>query len=122
MKTIIPLTLAVALTAITLNVSASDPLLSPRAAGNQPKVVKGTANSPNTLTQNRNLTVAPRTLDNQVKTVQGMDTSPNTMAGGCALGSPRQLEQAGKFSSGDCCKVISVPCSSPKSCCTVAGQ
>ena len=83
--------------------TAGEVLLSPRAQDNQSKVVKGTDNSPNTMTRNQNITASPRTLDNQTKVAKGTDSSPNTIAGGCALGSPRQLEQAGKFTSGDCC-------------------
>ena len=122
MKTLIPLTILAALIAFTLNTSARDVLLSPRAIDSQSKVVKGTDNSPNTVTRNQNVTASPRTLDSQTKVVKGTDSSPNTIAGGCALGSPRQLEQAGKFSSGDCCKVTSVACSTPKSCCAVASK
>lgn len=123
MKSPILLTFAsLVLAAATLNLSAGETLLSPRAQGNQIKTVSGTDNSPNTVTQNQTVTASPRTLDKQSKATKGMDSSPNTIAGGCALGSPKQLEQAGKFTSGDCCKVASIACTTPKSCCAVASK
>ena len=121
MKTLIPLTIASLVLAVTsLNVSG-EALLSPRAKDNQIKTVSAETSGPST-TFNRNVSASPRTLDNQTKIAKGGNTSPNTIAGGCAIGSPRQLEQAGKFTSGDCCKVTSVRCTTPKSCCTVASK
>src|ERR1022692_4628205 len=80
MKTLIPLTIAsLALAVMTLNVSG-EALLSPRAKDNQIKIVKGTDSSPNTVTQNRNVTASPRTLDNQIKTVAGTSNDANAMA------------------------------------------
>lgn len=61
---------AVALTAININATASDALLSPRAAELQIKHVSGTSNDPN-LAANRNFAVSPRVLDNQIKKVTG---------------------------------------------------
>lgn len=121
MKTLIPLTLAsLALAIMTLNISASEVLLSPRAKDLQIKTVAGTDNSPNTVTQNRNVTASPRTLDNQIKTVKGTDNSPSTVAKSCAIGSPKQLEQAGK--TGAACCVVAATCMTPKSCCAVASK
>lgn len=122
MKTLIPLTFAsLVLAFATLNVSG-EALLSPRAKDNQIKIVSGMDKSPNTVTQNQNVIASPRSLDNQTKVVKGTVNSPNTIAGNCATGSPKQLEQAGKFTSGDCCKVTSIACSTPKACCGVAGK
>jgi len=121
MKTLIPLTIASLVLAVTsLNVSG-EALLSPRAKDNQIKTVSTESSGPSTRF-NRNVSVSPRALDNQIKVVQGGDTSPNTIASGCAVGSPKQLEQAGKFTSGNCCKVTTVACVTPKSCCTVASK
>lgn len=61
---------AVALTAITINATANDALLSPRAAELQIKHVSGTNNDPN-FAANRNFAVSPRVLDNQIKRVAG---------------------------------------------------
>ena len=81
MKTLIPLTLAsLALAVMTLNVSAGEALLSPRARDLQIKTIAGTDNTPNTVTQNRNLPVPPRTLDQQIKTVPGTNGGPDTLA------------------------------------------
>ena len=122
MKTLSPLTLAsLALAAMTLNVSAGEALLSPRGKDLQIKTVAGTDNSPNTVTQNRNVIASPRTLDNQIKTVKGTDSSSSTLAKSCAVGSPKQLEQAGKTSAATCCAVAAT-CITPMSCCGVAGK
>lgn len=125
MKTLIPLTFAtfatIALTFATLNVSG-EALLSPRAQDNQIKTVAVSDKSPNTVTQNQNVIASPRVLATQTKIAKGTDTSPSTIAAGCATGSPNQLAQAGKFTSGDCCKVTSIACSTPKACCGMAGK
>jgi hypothetical protein len=120
MKTLIVLTtLGIAVTAISLN--ASDALLSPRAQDNQVKTVAATDSRPSTVTQSQNLMVTPRQLDNQSQSVTGTGDSHGTLAGACATGSPKQLEQAGKTSSATCCKVAAT-CSTPKSCCGVASK
>ena len=108
--------------ALSLSLSAGETLLSPRANGNQIKTALVADNSANTVAQNKNAIASPRTLDTQNKVAQSGDTSPSTIASGCALGSPRQLEQAGKFTSGNCCKLTSIACANPKSCCTVASN
>ena len=81
MKTLIPLTLAsLALAVMTFNVSAGEAFLSPRGKDLQIKTVAGTDNSPNTVTQNRNVIASPRTIDNQIKTVKGLSNDANTLA------------------------------------------
>ena len=81
MKTLIPLTIAsLALAVMSINVSAGEALLSPRAKDNQIKTVAGADLSPNTVTQNQNVIASPRTLDNQIKTVKGTSNDANTMA------------------------------------------
>jgi hypothetical protein len=81
MKTLIPLTIAsLALAVMSINVSAGEALLSPRAKDNQIKTVARTDLSPNTVTQNQNVIASPRTLDNQIKTVKGTSNDANTMA------------------------------------------
>jgi hypothetical protein len=110
MKTLIPLTIAsLALAVMTLNVSAGEALLSPRAKDNQIKTIAGTDNSPNTVTQNRNVIASPRTLDNQIKTVKGTSNDANTLA--CShqmVASPKAI--------GEC---ASHP-GAPMACCSVA--
>jgi hypothetical protein len=64
----------VALAAITINVNASDVLLSPRVAGNQIKVAPGvTAAQPAPAVQS----VSPRALDNQTLTVASVANDVN---------------------------------------------
>ena len=71
MKTRILLTTvaAVAFAAISINVSAGEALLTPRAAGNQIKIVSGIAAAqPAPVTQS----TSPRALGNQTATVAGV--------------------------------------------------
>jgi hypothetical protein len=67
---------AVAFAAITLNATANDALLSPRAAGNQIKHVSGTANDVNLAAANAT-TVSPRAAGNQINTVAGTSADVN---------------------------------------------
>lgn len=85
---------AAALTAITLNATAGDVYLSPRAAGNQVKHVSGVANDPNLINTADILVVTPRTAGNQAKTVAGTDNDVNP-AIACArnmAGSPKAIQ------------------------------
>ena len=85
---------AVGLTAITLNVSASDAYLSPRAAGNQIKHFAGTYNDPNLVDTTGIVVVSPRAAGNQTKTVASVANDVNpTMA--CARnmnGNPKAIQ------------------------------
>ena len=67
---------AVALTAITINATASDALLSPRAAGNQIKHVSGTNNDVN-LVNTTGTTLSPRAAANQIAKVAGTNNDVN---------------------------------------------
>ena len=88
MKTRILLTTlgVAALTAITFNTNGA--LLSPRAAGNQIKIVSGTANDPNLVAVDQGLALPPRATGNAIATTAGTNGSVNptvacakTMAG-----------------------------------------
>jgi len=83
--------LAIAVTTIALNLQASEAALSPRARATQ------------------------------INTVASAQTGAVTVSKHCALGSPKQLDQAGKNSSATCCQVAAT-CTTPKSCCVVAGK
>ena len=93
MKTQILLTTigAVALAAITLNVNASDALLSPRAAANQIKTVPGT-----TMVQAAPVTgiaLSPRATVNQTITVAGVANDVNpTIACRNMTASPKAIQ------------------------------
>ena len=67
---------AVALTAITINATANDALLSPRAAGNQIKYVSGTNNDVN-LVNTTGITLSPRAAANQIAKVAGTNNDVN---------------------------------------------
>ena len=96
MKTrILLLTLgAAALTTFTLNVNASETLLSPRDAGNQIKHVAGIANDPNLINTTGIVIVSPRAAGNQATTVAGSNTE-QTPAMACARimsGNPKTVQ------------------------------
>jgi len=67
---------AVALTAITINATASDALLSPRAASNQIKHVSGTNNDVN-LVNTTGTTLSPRAAATQIAKVAGTNNDVN---------------------------------------------
>ena len=81
---------AAVLAAITINVNAGDSLLSPRAAGNQTKVVSSiTAAQPAVTTQ----AVAPRTLGSQTVTVASVPNDVNpTIACHNMVASPKAIQ------------------------------
>jgi hypothetical protein len=58
---------AAAFAAITINATASDAYLSPRAAGNQIQHVSGTASDVNLPSTRLHFTISPRATGNQIK-------------------------------------------------------
>jgi hypothetical protein len=80
-----------ALAAITLNVNAGAPLLSPRAQGSQIKVAPGTAAARPAFTTQA---VSPRALGNQTKTVAGVanDVNPATQCSRHMTVSPKAIQ------------------------------
>lgn len=86
---------AVTLAAITMNATAAEPLLSPRAAGNQIKHVTGTNNDPNLLAVNNGgALLSPRAASNQIKTVSGVanDVNPALVCRNTMTGSPKAIQ------------------------------
>ena len=71
---------AAAFAAITINATAADALLSPRAAGNQIKHVSNSADTP-TITvayvNSGSAQLSPRAAGNQIKVVKGTNTDVN---------------------------------------------
>jgi hypothetical protein len=106
MKTRILLTTigAVALAAITINVNASDALLSPRATGNQIKTAPDiTAAQPAFTTQ----AVSPRALNNQTLTVASVANDVNpVMECHKMIASPKAIQACAANPAGmsGCCK------------------
>jgi len=68
-----------ALFAVVMSLTAGETLRSPRAQGNQSKIVAAVDNSPSTVAQNQTAVTSPRTLDNQIKTVAGTGNGAPTM-------------------------------------------
>jgi hypothetical protein len=93
-----------ALAAITINVSASDALLSPRATGNQIKVVPGvTTAQPAPATQS----VSPRALGNQPLTVASVANDVNpVMKCHKMIASPKAIQACAEHPTAmsGCCK------------------
>ena len=84
---------AAAFAAITINATANDALLSPRAAGNQIKQVAGPANDVNTVAVNT-ATISPRAASNQIKTVSGVanDVNPALACARNMTASPKAVQ------------------------------
>lgn len=82
---------AAAFAAVTINATASDALLSPRATGSQINQVAGTANA---VTPTATATISPRAAGNQIAIVAGQSNEVNP-AIACAAnmnGSPRAIQ------------------------------
>ena len=84
---------AAALTAITINATARDALLSPRAAGNQIKHVSGTDNDVN-LVNTTGITLSPRAAANQITKVAGTnnDVNPALVCAKTMTASPKAIQ------------------------------
>lgn len=104
---------AAVLAAITINVSAGNALLSPRAADNQTKIVPAVANEPNLAVANQG-TISPRAAGNQVQTVSDTEI----LAAKCpVIGSPKYVATAGNAARTSCCKMTVAECPTVKDCC-----
>jgi hypothetical protein len=100
---------AAAFAAITINATASDALLSPRAAGNQIQQVSGTASDANLVTAST-ATISPRAAANQIVTVAGQSNEVNP-AVACAKnmnGTPRSVAECTSHTSMPACKTVAV--------------
>ena len=100
---------AAAFAAITINATASEALLSPRAAGNQVQHVSGTANDVNFVSVNT-ATVSPRAASNQIKTVAGTSNDVNP-AIACAKnmnGTPKAVAECTSHTTMPACKTVAV--------------
>jgi len=98
---------AAAFAAIAINATASDALLSPRAAGNQIQQVAGTANA---VTPAATATISPRAAGNQIVTVAGQSNEVNP-AVDCAKnmnGTPRAVAECTSHTSMPACKPMAV--------------
>jgi hypothetical protein len=99
--------------AITINASASDTLLSPRAAGNQIQHLPGTAKDVS-LVNPTGTTVSPRAAGNQIATVAGTSNDVNPVLA-CAKnmnGSPKAIQACVEHTTMPGCVTMAV--ASPK--------
>ncbi len=100
---------AAAFAAITINVTASNALLSPRAAGNQIKQVSGTASDVNTVVVNT-AAISPHAAGNQIATVAGTSSDVNS-AVACAKimnGSPKAIQACVEHTTMPGCQTVTV--------------
>ena len=101
---------AAAFAAITINASASDAYLSPRAAGNQIKHVSGTNNDPNLVNTTGILLVSPRAAGNQATTVAGTsnDVNPAIACAKNMTASPKAVQACIESGTMSGCKTVAV--------------
>jgi hypothetical protein len=110
MKTRILLTIlsVAALTAITFNTNGA--LLSPRAAGNQSKIVSSTANDPDLVAVDQGLALSPRAAGNGIATTAGTNGSVNP-ALACAKtmnGTPKMVQACVQQTTMPGCNTVAV--------------
>ena len=95
--------------AIAINATASDALLSPRAAGNQIQQVSGTTTGANLVTANT-ATISPRAAGNQIATIAGQSNEVNA-AVACAKnmnGTPKAVAECVSHTTMPGCKPMAV--------------
>jgi hypothetical protein len=100
---------AAAFAAITINATAGNALLSPRAAANQIKQVSGTANDANTVVVNT-AAISPRAADNQIVTVAGRSSDVNS-AVACAKimnGTPKAIQACVEHTTMPGCQTVTI--------------
>jgi hypothetical protein len=100
---------AAAFAAITINATASDALLSPRAAANQIQHVSGTANDVN-LVNTTGITVSPRAAGNQIATVAGQlnEVNPSIACAKNMTASPKAVQACIESGTMSGCKTVAV--------------
>ena len=105
--------------AITINLSAGEALLSPRAKDNQIKTAPAAASERNLATENRTFLGSPRALDNVVKTLPATRDDVNLAAlDRGVIASPRGAETFPKPAvSGACCVAAKACCTAKLACC-----
>lgn len=105
---------AAALAAITINASAYDIALSPRAAANQIKTVPSvTADQPTQPAPADQATLSPRTAASQIVTVKGTET---VVVKCSATGSPKYLATVGNAARTTCCNLTLAECPTMSAC------
>jgi hypothetical protein len=100
---------AAAFAAITINATASDVSLSPRAAGNQIAHASGTASDVN-LAIASTATISPRAAGNQIATIAGQSNEVNP-AVACAKnmnGTPKAVAECTSHATMPACKTVTV--------------
>jgi hypothetical protein len=101
---------AAAFAAITINATAGNTYLSPRAAGNRIKTVAGLNHDVNLVDTTGIVLVSPRTTGNQIATVAGTSGDVNSAAA-CARsmkGTPKAVAECTSHTTMPSCKPVTV--------------
>jgi len=101
---------AAAFAAITINVTAGNALVSPRAAGNQLQHISGVANDVNLVNTTGIVLVSPRAAGNQIATVAGQSSDVNS-ALACAktmTASPKAIQACVQSGTMAGCKPVAI--------------
>lgn len=114
------LLLGAVVTAFTFITFAADALLSPRAQGNQIKVVSSSVETPvitgDYVTVSPAL-LSPRTADNQIKVVKGTEQAESAKVVKCqAIGSPKYQAVLGSQARTSCCGMTLAACPDSSTC------
>jgi hypothetical protein len=113
MNTTKVLLLGAVVTAFALTSFAAEPLLSPRAAGNQIKHVSGSVDTPTIAVANVETTPAllsPRAAANQIKVVRGTNTegNPALVCRSNMIGSPKAVTECSSHANMPGCATIAL--------------
>ncbi|HUZ06738.1 MAG TPA: hypothetical protein VMV89_04550 [Candidatus Paceibacterota bacterium] len=105
------LVLGAAVAAFTFTSFAAEPLLSPRAAGNQIKHVNSSVGTP-TITiayvETTPVLLSPRAAGNQIKVVQGVsnDVNPALVCRNTMIGSPKAVAECSSHTTMPGCMTV----------------
>lgn len=105
------LAVGAAVAAFTLTSFAAEPLLSPRAAGNQIKVASNATETPAitvTYVQPTSALLSPRAAGNQIKVVKGIanDANPVLECRNNMIGSPRVVAECSSHTTMPMCMTV----------------
>jgi len=115
------LLLGAVVTAFTFITFAADALLTPRAQGNQIKVVSSSVETPvitgDYVTPVSPALLSPRTADNQIKVVKGTEQAESAKVVKCqAIGSPKYQAALGSQARTSCCGMTLAACPDSSTC------
>jgi hypothetical protein len=107
------LLLGAVVTAFAISSFAAEPLLSPRAAGNQIKIVKSSVPTPTVAAAYvapGNVLFSPRAQGNQIKVASGLanDSNPSLTCRSGMAGSPKALAECSQHTTMPGCQTVAL--------------